>query len=199
MTRCCQPSVRTRERLSGRVRWSLIAHEQRYRPWRLPGSRVSPLFRLRCYSRRRVFFLLSSDGFLRHHARDLRAMESIVQTSGLAWTIARPPRLTKSNEASFSRASGRAAAWTGNVVPVGGGLHAGRGRAQVPCGGNCGLGERGMSGLFVPTLVLHVLVAVLGLGSIASVAIIAATARRSRRGAKEIFPRGWARCFATRR
>ncbi len=44
-----------------------------------------------------------------------------------------------------------------------------------------------MSGLFVPTLVLHVLVAVLGLGSIASVAIIAATARRSRRGAKEIF------------
>ncbi len=39
--------------------------------------------------------------FLRHHARDLRAMESIVQTSGLAWTIARPPRLTKSNEANF--------------------------------------------------------------------------------------------------
>jgi hypothetical protein len=44
-----------------------------------------------------------------------------------------------------------------------------------------------MSGLFVPTLVLHVLVAVLGLGSIASVAIIAATARRSHYSAKEIF------------
>ena len=37
----------------------------------------------------------------KHHARDLRAMESIVQTSGLAWTIARPPRLTKSNETRF--------------------------------------------------------------------------------------------------
>ena len=38
---------------------------------------------------------------IKHHLRDLRAMESIVQTSGLAWTIVRPPRLTKSNEASF--------------------------------------------------------------------------------------------------
>jgi putative NADH-flavin reductase len=32
--------------------------------------------------------------FLRHHARDLSAMEQIVRTSRLAWTIARPPRLT---------------------------------------------------------------------------------------------------------
>ena len=38
---------------------------------------------------------------IKHHLRDLRAMESIVQASGLAWTIARPPRLTKSNEAGF--------------------------------------------------------------------------------------------------
>jgi uncharacterized protein YbjT (DUF2867 family) len=37
----------------------------------------------------------------KHPARDLRAMEGIVQASGLAWTIARPPRLTKSPEASF--------------------------------------------------------------------------------------------------
>jgi uncharacterized protein YbjT (DUF2867 family) len=37
----------------------------------------------------------------KHHARDLRAMEDIVQSSGLAWTIARPPRLTKSSETSF--------------------------------------------------------------------------------------------------
>jgi len=44
-----------------------------------------------------------------------------------------------------------------------------------------------MSNLFVTTLVLHVLVAVLGIGSIASVAIIAATARRSRRSTKETF------------
>jgi uncharacterized protein YbjT (DUF2867 family) len=36
-----------------------------------------------------------------YHARDLRAMERIVQTSDLEWTIARPPRLTKSPEANF--------------------------------------------------------------------------------------------------
>jgi putative NADH-flavin reductase len=44
-------------------------------------------------------------GFFRwltkHHARDLLAMESIVKSTGLAWTIARPPRLTKSTDASF--------------------------------------------------------------------------------------------------
>jgi uncharacterized protein YbjT (DUF2867 family) len=38
---------------------------------------------------------------LRHHARDLHAMEDIVRTSGLAWTIVRPPRLTRSPDASF--------------------------------------------------------------------------------------------------
>jgi uncharacterized protein YbjT (DUF2867 family) len=37
----------------------------------------------------------------KHHARDLLVMERIVQASGLAWTIARPPRLTKSLDASF--------------------------------------------------------------------------------------------------
>jgi putative NADH-flavin reductase len=38
---------------------------------------------------------------LKHHARDLRAMEDIVRASGLDWTIARPPRLTHSADASF--------------------------------------------------------------------------------------------------
>src|SRR5262245_61515279 len=38
---------------------------------------------------------------LKHHARDLRAMERIVRASELAWTIARPPRLTASTDASF--------------------------------------------------------------------------------------------------
>jgi putative NADH-flavin reductase len=38
---------------------------------------------------------------LRHHARDLCSMEAIVQASDLAWTIARPPRLTKSPDAGF--------------------------------------------------------------------------------------------------
>jgi putative NADH-flavin reductase len=37
----------------------------------------------------------------KHHARDLRGMESVVQGSGLAWTIARPPRLTRTPETSF--------------------------------------------------------------------------------------------------
>jgi putative NADH-flavin reductase len=37
----------------------------------------------------------------KHHARDLRGMEDIVRGSGLAWTIARPPRLTQSSDASF--------------------------------------------------------------------------------------------------
>jgi uncharacterized protein YbjT (DUF2867 family) len=43
---------------------------------------------------------------LRHHVRDLRAMEAIVQESGLEWTIARPPRLTKSVEAGFVAVQG---------------------------------------------------------------------------------------------
>lgn len=38
---------------------------------------------------------------LRHHARDLTAMERIVQKSNLAWTIVRPPRLTQSHDVSF--------------------------------------------------------------------------------------------------
>jgi putative NADH-flavin reductase len=38
---------------------------------------------------------------LRHHARDLDAMERIVRASGLEWTIARPPRLTQSQDDSF--------------------------------------------------------------------------------------------------
>jgi len=37
----------------------------------------------------------------KHHARDLRGMEDIVRGSGLAWTIARPPRLIQSPDASF--------------------------------------------------------------------------------------------------
>jgi len=37
----------------------------------------------------------------KHHARDLRSMESIVQASGLAWTVARPPRLTQTPVVSF--------------------------------------------------------------------------------------------------
>jgi putative NADH-flavin reductase len=36
-----------------------------------------------------------------HHARDLRGMEKLVRASGLAWTIARPPRLIKSPDASY--------------------------------------------------------------------------------------------------
>ena len=46
-----------------------------------------------------------------HHARDLTAMEHLVQASGLAWTIVRPPRLTKSPDASFRAAR--------NALPAG--------------------------------------------------------------------------------
>jgi putative NADH-flavin reductase len=37
----------------------------------------------------------------KHHLRDLRAMENSVQASGLEWTIARPPRLTKSRDVTY--------------------------------------------------------------------------------------------------
>jgi putative NADH-flavin reductase len=40
----------------------------------------------------------------KHHARDLGGMEAIVRASGLAWTIARPPRLTRSPDTTFRAA-----------------------------------------------------------------------------------------------
>jgi putative NADH-flavin reductase len=38
---------------------------------------------------------------LRNHMRDSRAMEEIVQGSGLDWTIARPPRLTQEDYTAY--------------------------------------------------------------------------------------------------
>jgi len=38
---------------------------------------------------------------LRHHARDLGGMERAVQESELSWTIARPPRLVKRQDAEY--------------------------------------------------------------------------------------------------
>jgi putative NADH-flavin reductase len=38
---------------------------------------------------------------LRNHMRDSRAMEEIVQGSGLDWTIARPPRLTQEDYTTY--------------------------------------------------------------------------------------------------
>jgi hypothetical protein len=46
-----------------------------------------------------------------------------------------------------------------------------------------------MSRFYIPVLVVHVLVAVLGVGSIASLAILAGTARRSGRGSTD--PSAW--------
>jgi putative NADH-flavin reductase len=40
----------------------------------------------------------------KHHARDLRGMEGLVRASALTWTIARPPRLISSPDASFRAA-----------------------------------------------------------------------------------------------
>ena len=45
---------------------------------------------------------------LRGHMRDSRAMEAIVQASGLDWTIARPPRLTEENYTSYRSREGAA-------------------------------------------------------------------------------------------
>jgi uncharacterized protein YbjT (DUF2867 family) len=38
---------------------------------------------------------------IRHHLRDLRGMEAIVSASGLAWTIARPPKLVLQGDARY--------------------------------------------------------------------------------------------------
>ncbi len=39
--------------------------------------------------------------FLQHHARDLEALETVVKASDLEWTIARPPRLVKAQDARY--------------------------------------------------------------------------------------------------
>jgi putative NADH-flavin reductase len=36
-----------------------------------------------------------------HHVRDLRTMEAIVTSSGLSWTIARPPRLVETRQEAY--------------------------------------------------------------------------------------------------
>jgi putative NADH-flavin reductase len=41
-----------------------------------------------------------------NHVRDLRSMEHVVRTSGLEWTIARPPRLTKSPRSTYHARAG---------------------------------------------------------------------------------------------
>jgi putative NADH-flavin reductase len=38
---------------------------------------------------------------LRHHARDLEALETVVKASDLEWTIARPPRLVKAPDERY--------------------------------------------------------------------------------------------------
>jgi uncharacterized protein YbjT (DUF2867 family) len=44
--------------------------------------------------------------FLRHHARDLSAMETVVEATDLEWTIARPPRLVTGNDVRIRVAAG---------------------------------------------------------------------------------------------
>lgn len=41
---------------------------------------------------------------LRHHARDLRAMEEVIRAGDVEWTIARPPRLTGGPDEGFRAA-----------------------------------------------------------------------------------------------
>ena len=45
---------------------------------------------------------------LRNHMRDSLAMEKVVQDSGLDWTIARPPRLTREQYATYRSREGAA-------------------------------------------------------------------------------------------
>src|SRR6266498_5480052 len=45
---------------------------------------------------------------LRNHMRDSLAMEKVVQDSGLDWTIARPPRLTQEQYATYRSREGAA-------------------------------------------------------------------------------------------
>ena len=45
---------------------------------------------------------------LRNHMRDSLAMEQVVQASGLDWTIARPPRLTEKEDATYRSREGAA-------------------------------------------------------------------------------------------
>src|SRR5213080_1246922 len=45
---------------------------------------------------------------MRNHMRDSLAMEEIVQTSGLNWTIARPPRLTQEDYSTYRSREGAA-------------------------------------------------------------------------------------------
>jgi uncharacterized protein YbjT (DUF2867 family) len=43
---------------------------------------------------------------LRHHMRDLDVMEGLVRESGLAWTIARPPRLVEAPDEAYRDEAG---------------------------------------------------------------------------------------------
>src|SRR4029453_3736380 len=91
------------------------------------------------------------------------------------------PRVDDCAAASFDEIAGRelpcatrsAAAWKlGHVVPIGCGVPAGCGRTPIACPRSRRLGARIGSGvvnsLYSSVLVVHVLVAVLGLGLIAS-------------------------------
>jgi putative NADH-flavin reductase len=43
---------------------------------------------------------------LKHHARDLAAMEAVIGASGLDWTVARPTRLVRSSEERYRACTG---------------------------------------------------------------------------------------------
>ena len=45
---------------------------------------------------------------MRNHMRDSLAMENIVQSNGLDWTIARPPRLTQGDSTTYRSREGAA-------------------------------------------------------------------------------------------
>jgi putative NADH-flavin reductase len=73
---------------------SIVAAMKRAHVERLATVSAAVLFPMR------GLFFAFFRWLLKHHARDLSAMESVIQATELRWTIARPPRLVTGPEAA---------------------------------------------------------------------------------------------------
>ena len=118
---------------------------------------------------------------LKHHVRDLLAMEAVVQATALDWTIARPPRLTKSADAGLPKRARRAPRpCLRGVVPRDGRVPRRLRRATHACARDRrprSAGEKPMS-LFTLAISIHAIVAVAGVGLLGAIRIAAAFGRR---------------------
>jgi len=113
---------------------------------------------------------------LRHHVRDLRTMEAVITASGLAWTIARPPRLVAGSETTYRATPD---ALPGNALTFRA-VAAFMLDAVRSWPARCG-DRRGVAmSAYALVKLAHVWVAVLGLGSITATAIVARHTRTTR-------------------